>query len=204
MEHMPAARYLVRAYIDRNKNQGIDPSEPWDSASISLIDSAHTDLLLFTHDTVPPHIRDVRANDSVTLQVTFDRPVDPGQTLTAANFAVIGPDSSPLPISKVAPPPRDTAARAAAPVAAPSPTARPPARARTDTTVVVKAAMPRPAPLTDIVINLRRQLIPKTGYRVRAIRIRGLLGHTGDSERVYTVPAPAAPPKPPPTPRPAQ
>ena len=31
---------------------------------------------------------------------------------------------------------------------------------------------------------------PKASYRVRATGIRGLLGRSGDSERVYSVPAP--------------
>ncbi|HEY4735056.1 MAG TPA: Ig-like domain-containing protein, partial [Gemmatimonadaceae bacterium] len=96
MEHMPPARYTLRAYLDRNSNAGIDPSEPWDSVSISLADSGRSDLVIFTHDTIPPRIRDVRAIDSTTLQVTFDKPVDPGQTLTSSNFAVIGPDSVPI------------------------------------------------------------------------------------------------------------
>src|ERR1700682_2079513 len=85
LEHLPPARYTVRAYLDRNKNMGIDPSEPWDSTSVNLSDSARIELLLFAHDTVAPRLRDVRAVDSLTLQVTFDKPVDPSQTLSAAN-----------------------------------------------------------------------------------------------------------------------
>src|SRR4051812_43517893 len=79
--HLPAASYTLRAYIDRNKNQGIDPSEAWDSTRITLSDSARTDLVIFVHDTIPPRIREVRATDSLRLQVTFDKPVDPTQKL---------------------------------------------------------------------------------------------------------------------------
>lgn len=198
MEHMPAANYTVRAYLDQNKNQGIDPSEPWDSVSITLADSARRDLVIFVHDTVAPRIREVRATDSVTLLVSFDKPVDPSQKLSAANFAVIGPDSAPLAIVSAGPPPPDTTPKVVPPVAAPGavpiPT-RAPARPRADTTTVVKPVMPRPRPITDIVIVMQRPLTPKVAYRVRAIGIRGLLGRTGDSERVYTIPAPP-PPKP--------
>jgi hypothetical protein len=178
IEHLPPARYTVKGYIDRNKNLAADPSEPWDSAAINLVDSARIQLLLFVHDSVPPRIRDVTAVDSLTLQVTFDRPVDPTQTLTAANFAVVGPDSSRVPIASAAPPPKDTIAKPAA-----------------------TPAMSRPIPITTAIIKLQHPLAPKVPYRVRAIRIRGLLGQTGDSEKTYTPPAPAPPAaKPPVTP----
>jgi hypothetical protein len=189
----------VRAYIDRNKNLGIDPSEPWDSASVSLTDSATATLLVFAHDTVPPRIRDVSELDSVSLRVSFDRPVDPAQTLTAANFAVIGPDSAPVPIAGVGVPLRDSTARPVvnSAVAAPRPAAPAVAPPR-DTTVAAKPAMPRPSPLSEIGIKLQRPLARKTTYRIRAVGIRGLLGHTGDSERPLTTPAPPPPavPKP--------
>lgn len=203
LEHMPPARYTLRAYLDRNQNLGIDPSEPWDSLSISLTDSARSDIVIFTHDTIPPRIRDVRAVDSVTLSVTLDKPVDPAQTLTAANFAVIGPDSIPLPIVSVGAPPKDTVHPVTPPAPAPvtpsigRPAARPPVRAAPpDTVTKPKPVSPKPIPIQEVQIKLSRQLIPKTAYRIRAIGIRGLLGRTGDSERVYTVAAPPPPPAP--------
>jgi len=231
IEHVPPARYTVRAYLDRNRNLTIDPSEPWDSLSISLADSVRTDLVIFTHDTVPPKIRDVRAVDSLTLQVSFDKPVDPAQTLTAANFAIIAPDSSPVPIVSAGPAAKDTAAgvNPAAginpaggvnPGAAPRPAAAVPARGRApaagrrDTSLVAKPVMPRPLPTNDATIKLQHPLTPKLAYHVRAIGIRGLLGRTGNSERPYTPPAPAPAPKvvpaakpaavPPPTPPPVK
>lgn len=199
LEHLPPGHYIVRGYVDRTRNLGIEPSEPWDSASVNLTDSARTDLLIFVHDTVPPRIREVRARDSLTLQVSFDKPFDPAQTLTAANFAVIGPDSVPVPIVSAGLPPKDTAIAGSPAPAAPLPTAprRPPTRP--DTTVAVKPVMKRPSPTSEAVITLRRPLSPKTTYRVRAIGIRGLLGHVGNSERTFTPPAPqpAATAKPP-------
>jgi hypothetical protein len=221
MEHMPAARYVVRAYVDRNKNQGIDVSEQWDSTSVALGDSSRATLFLFVHDTLPPRIRDVRTSDSVTIHLTFDKPIDPAQTVSATNFAVIGPDSLPIPIISAGPPARDTAPSAGAPAgaagapvtvvpvvppvasatpaAAVPPAAQLPVAARgnirpgvptRDTTVVAKPVMPRPVPPTEIIIKLQRPLAPKVAYRIRAIGIRNLLGRTGDSERVYTMPAP--------------
>src|SRR6266566_1473855 len=111
IEHVPPGRYTLRAYLDRNKNQAIDPSEPWDSVSVILSDSTRKDLVIFTHDTLPPRIREVQGLDSASLQVVFDKPVDPTQTLTATNFAVIGPDSARMPIASAGPPPKDTTAK---------------------------------------------------------------------------------------------
>jgi hypothetical protein len=194
IEHVPPGRYVVRAYADANKNFGLDPGEPWDSASVNLADSATTTLLIFAHDSVAPRIRDVSPMDSVTLRVGFDKPVDPSQTLTAANFAVIGPDSSRVPIVSAGAAARDTSARPPSPAVAPPQAVRPPAPARRDTVRVTKVVMPRPTPITEAVIKLQRPLAPKTTYRIRAIGIRGVLGHTGDSERGYTTPAPPPPP----------
>jgi len=136
----------------------------------------------------------VSAIDSVSLRVGFDKPVSPSQTLTAANFAVIGPDSAPIPILSAGPPVKDTSAgpvSPAPPAAQPAPTRAAPRR---DTVTVAKPVMPRPSPISEAVIRFARPLAPKTTYRVRAIGIRGLLGHTGDSERPYTTPAPPPPP----------
>jgi hypothetical protein len=191
LEHLPPARYTVRAYLDRNKNIGVDASEPWDSTSVNLSDSVRIELLLFVHDTLPPRLRDVAAVDSQTLRVTFDKPVDPAQKLAAANFAVIGPDSVPVPIASLNPEPRDTIAKIAAP---------PPPRAvvtpRVDTIAAPKRVMSRPMPTSTAIIKLQRPLTPKVVYRVRATGIRGLLGRTGNSERPFTAPAPPPPVKP--------
>jgi hypothetical protein len=202
MEHMPPARYTLRAYLDRNNNSGIDPSEAWDSVSISLADSGRSDLVIFTHDTIPPRIRDARAVDSTTLEVTFDKPIDPSQALTTSNFAVLGPDSVPIGIVSVGAPPKDTARPVTGVPSAAQPGSAPPVSApgRTpvrvtpaDTVAKPKPVMPKPIPLQAVQIKLQRSLLPNSAYRVRAIGIRGLLGFSGNSERVYTVPAPAPP-----------
>lgn len=205
IDHLPAAQYTVRAYMDRNRNLSIDPSEPWDSTIVNLTDSARVSLLIFVHDTMPPRIREVSQTDSTTLRVAFDRPIDPAQTLAVANFAVIGPDSAPVPIARAASPARDTTA----PVRAPTPARNQPAPPRgqapaqqPDTTPPPK--MPKPSPISEVELKLQRPLVAKAVYRVRAIGIRGLLGRSADTERTYTVPAPPPPTpvKAPPTPPP--
>ena len=195
IEHLPPARYTVRAYLDRNRNLGIDQNEPWDSVSVNVTDTATATLLMFAHDTVAPRIRDVIAADSVSLRVNFDKPVNPSQTLTAANFAVIGRDSVAVPIVSAGPVPKDTSVtRTVIPAAGARPPVRPAVPSRRDTTTVARPVMPRPVPISEVLIKLQRPLAPKTTYRIRAIGIRGLLGHTGDSERPYTTPAPPPPP----------
>lgn len=190
LEHLPPARYTLKAYLDRNKNLSIDPSEPWDSVSVNLADSARAELLLFVHDTAPPRLREVAAIDSLSLRLTFDKPVDPRQTLTTANFAITGPDSVPVPIASASPEARDTTVRTAAPLPP-----RPGVRPRVDTSTAPKPVMSRPAPISTVIIKLQRPLTPKLVYRVHAIGIRGLLGNTGSSERPFTAPTPPPPPK---------
>jgi hypothetical protein len=189
LEHVPPGRYTVRGYVDRNKNTGVDPSEPWDSTSVNLTDSARIELLLFVHDTAPPRLRDVSLADSLTLRLTFDRPFDPAQTITAANFAIVGPDSVPVPIASGSPEPRDTSARIA-----PPPQPRAGVNPRVDTTARPRPVMSRPTAISSVIVKLQRPLTPKRVYRVRAIGIRGLLGATANSERPFTAPAPPPPP----------
>ena len=196
LEHLPPGRYLVRAVADRNKNRGIDAGEAWDSATVTLADSSSVELLAFAHDTVPPRIRDVTNVDSLSIRVVFARPVHPTQQLTAANFAVVGPDSVAVGIVRVSSA-GDTAARTTpgAAVGA-APPARPPVGARPDTAARPRPPMSRPRPITDVVLTLARPLTSASTYRVRAIGLRGLLGHTGDSERAYTTPAALPPAQP--------
>ena len=203
IEHIPATQYTLRAYLDRNKNLSIDPSEPWDSTIVNLTDSARVSLLIFVHDTLPPRVREVSQVDSTTLRVAFDRPLDPTQTLTVANFVVTGSDSVPVPITRVGPPPVDTSAaptRLPPPVRSPGGIVRGQPPTQRDTTP--PPVMPKPSPVSEVEIKLQRPLVAKAAYRVRAIGIRGLLGRTGNSERVYTVPAPIAPAPAPTTPPP--
>lgn len=190
IEHLPAGRYLVRGVLDRNKNRGIDPGEPWDSTSVTLTDSTNVELLVFNRDTVGPRIREIAAVDSVSLRVIFDRPVDPAQQLTPATFGVVGRDSVPVPIERVSFPESDTvsAVNPRAVIAAPTATRRPGAPVR-DTTARPVPVMSRPRPPTAVVLRFARPLTPGATYRVRAIGLRGLLGHLADSDRSYSVPA---------------
>ncbi|HXG70257.1 MAG TPA: Ig-like domain-containing protein [Gemmatimonadaceae bacterium] len=166
MNHLPPGPYSLRAVVDKNKNRGLDPGEAWDSVTVVLADSASPVLLAFVRDSIPPRILDVAVTDSLALLVRFDRPIDPAQTLTASNFSLAGADSAAVPISL-------------APVQ------------QADTSVRI-AAQRRPSPSTQVSLVLRRPLVPGASYRMRGVDIRGLLGNSGTSERVFTTPAPPA------------
>jgi hypothetical protein len=188
LEHLPAGRYLVRGVVDRNKNRGIDPGEPWDSTSVTLADSSVVELLVFNRDTVGPRLRDIANVDSLSLRVTFDKPIDPTQQLAPGNFSIVGRDSIPVPVERVTAPESDTVA-----VVTPPAGARPAAPSR-DTAARPRPVMSRPRPISAVVLRIARPLTPGSSYRVRAIGLRGLLGHAADSERSYSVPStPRAP-----------
>ena len=187
LEHLPPGRYLVRAIVDRNKNRGIDAGEPWDSASVTLADSSAVELFAFARDTVAPRIRDVNVVDSLSIRVSFDRPVDPTQQFTTANFAVVGRDSVPVGLATVIVGGADAAAGQS-----PDTAARP---TPADTVARPRPTMSRPRPVTEVVLRLARPLTPAASYRIRAIGLRGLLGNVGNSERSYTAPGPTPRPQ---------
>ncbi|HEX7596458.1 MAG TPA: hypothetical protein VF387_08875, partial [Gemmatimonadaceae bacterium] len=130
----------------------------------------------------------------------------------------VAPDSSRVPIVSAGPPAKDTTAptNPAAGANPPSganpvsggnpptranPVTRPGARraptpSQRDTSLAANPVMPRPLPISEVVIKLQHPLTPKIIYHIRAIGIRGLTGRIGDSEHSYTAPAPAPPPLP--------
>jgi hypothetical protein len=77
MAQVPPGEYLVYGVLDLNNNRRRDPREAFDTARVTLTDSAAVELYAFTHDTVGPRIRSADFSDSVTFRVTFDRPVSP-------------------------------------------------------------------------------------------------------------------------------
>jgi Bacterial Ig-like domain len=220
IRYTPPGRYLLRAVIDANTNRVIDRRELFDSATVTLGDSITREMLAFIHDSVGPGIAQVEERDSVTLRVTFDRPLQPRVAVTAGQFSLKAADSTVVPITSFvlgtvfekqqadsarAKAVQDSVRRAqtadsirrANPRAAPAPVtppaappARPPSAAARDT-----AAPPRPsapAPETYAVITVGRPLAPVTSYRLHADSLRSLLGIARSSDRVFTTPRPRA------------
>ena len=94
MTTLPPGTLRLRAYVDANANRVLDPRELWDSASVSLADTASREFYMFAHDTIGPSLLDVTPIDSVTLRVRFDRPLLPGAPLEASQFSLKMKDST--------------------------------------------------------------------------------------------------------------
>jgi hypothetical protein len=92
IEHMPPTTYVLRAYVDRNRNQGIDPSEPWDSTSINVTDSAKSVLVLFVHDTLRLGPRRERGRFGHSASLSISRSI---RHKRWRRQLVISPDSAP-------------------------------------------------------------------------------------------------------------
>lgn len=164
--HIPPGRYSLRAVIDENRNRALDPTEKFDTVTVTLTDSASVELFAYVRDSVPPRLSEVIVNDSLTLRLVFDLALDPAQTFTVGQFSVIGPDSIPSTIANALAAPTDTGA----------------------------LRLTRPIPPRAIILTLARPLTVNATYRIVATDVRGLTGFAGRSERTVRI-APARAPE---------
>lgn len=199
---VPPGRYLMRAIDERSPNRTLDPREPWDSATVTLVDSARTDLYVFVHDTTPARISEVRMQDSASITIVMDKPLLPGVGIPATAARVLGADSLPVTVLSILTSAEDRVARAKADSIAASrdtsvraPVANAPPRRtidpnrRLDTLPVVIAPVPtRAAPATELVITLQRALPVGATYRVTLTGVRNLLGISGTTSRLLVLP----------------
>ena len=229
MGAMPAGDYLVYGVVDQNGNRRRDPREAFDTARVSLQDSARVGLYAFTHDTVGPRLRSVEIADSVTLRLVFDRPLDPTQTTDTSmvHVAPAADSTQTLKVTNVYTPAafdsankaaaaaaaaRDTTRRrqAAAPAQPPAAPAGPrqagrrpgapgPAGPRADTARAMHLLAVRPAPTDRRMIRLAAPLTPSSRYLVTVAGVRGLTAVVGPVSH-----ASMTAPKPPPPRNPAK
>ena len=197
--------YLVRAIMDANNNHALDRNESFDSLRVSAPIPGPIELLAAARDTLAPGISTVERADSVTLTVTFDRPLDPAQALEASAFRLVAADSSEVPIIKVSNPRMvkaeqeevirvraDSARRADSVAGKPPRAVTPPPPAATGG----KAPPPpppkpsRPAPFTTLTLKVGRTLANNADFRLSAKGLRSLTGLTRTSERRFTTPKP--------------
>lgn len=171
--NVPPGTYRVRGISDDNANRGLDPREPFDTAAVTLVDSAKLDLLAFVHDSIGTRLSSVNARDSVTLELVFDNPISTTAPLLSRSIRVRAPDSTDVPIVSTAAPPRDTSASAA------------------------KQLLPRPAPLRILIVHLARPLRPTIAYRVTVTDVQNLIGVRRTSEKEVVLPAAVPVVKPP-------
>jgi hypothetical protein len=99
IRHLPRGTFVVRALVDQNRNRLPDAREPYDTATVTLADSARRNLLAVGRDTLGPGIERVEVVDSVTLRVRFDRVLDTAQVISPALFTLKDSDSTVIAIA---------------------------------------------------------------------------------------------------------
>jgi Bacterial Ig-like domain len=200
MTAVPPGRYIVRAIDEKTPDRTINSREPWDSATITLVDSARTDLYAFVHDTMPVRIGEIRLQDSVTISLVMDKPLLPGTSIPLASVRVVAGDSTVVPVTKVATGleqlvareredsitrARDTTRRDDAPRRTIDPTAR-----RDTTPKVIPPKSMRAQPSTDLSVTVGTRLVAGATYRVTIAGLRNLLGIESTASRLLIVPRP--------------
>ena len=200
--------YLMRGTLDQNHNRKQDRTEAWDTVRVSAPLATPLQLLTAPRDTLPARIQRVAISDSTTLNVTFDRLLDPTQSFPAANFRLVligtGADSVVIPIVATRTPREERqrqqalegqvadSARRADSLAGRPRRALPRLPAARDTTVPEPN---RPGPFTTLSVIVGR-LAPSTTYRLSVTSIRALSGRVTNSERQFSTPKPPPPPRP--------
>jgi hypothetical protein len=81
---LPRGEYLVFGVLDANRNLRRESREAFDSSRVAAGSERAGDLYAFVHDTLPPRIQTIAANDSVTATITFAAPLDPALRLDTA------------------------------------------------------------------------------------------------------------------------
>jgi hypothetical protein len=210
--HLPAGSFTVFGWLDANNNHDRDPHEPFDSAVVTLKDTARVELLSFIHDSIGPHVVTVDVRDSLLLHATFDKPVDPKQPFDTAHFTLRAADSTVVPIKSI------VSARELDKKRADSAAHADSIRARTDTAfrrqyqaqhrlptdstarralrlaAELATRLPsKPLPVTDLLIAITEPLTPGATYRLDARDIHNLMGIAATSTRTFSVPKPAPP-----------
>jgi hypothetical protein len=215
---LAGGEYVVRGWVDVNANRIIDRNELSDTGRTRVADGPGPgqlapeplELLAAMRDTLPPRISTAAVRDSVTIILTFDRPLDPTQLPAPAQYRVLRSDSTTVGIASVTgarafdrerqredslrlaeEQPRDTT-RIARPAQE---------QPREITTVVEPPALPsRAPPETGVALLLGQPLRADSSYRVEASGIRTIGGGVGESSRVISVqpsqPSPDAAPSP--------
>jgi hypothetical protein len=198
-------RYRVRGLIDANTNRVVDRGEKWDSTTVDVVDSRpSTELLAIERDTVSANFSRFTVEDSVTLRVDFDRPLDPTLQLMPTMFVIQRADSSQLEIRSVQwVSAYERARQVADSIRADS------ARARGDTTQAPARPSPPPLPPTRpgpqppkpralppdravvIKVSPATPMLQGTTYRISAHGLRNLVGTSHPITRTFQVARPA-------------
>jgi hypothetical protein len=208
---LPAGAYTVHALLDKNNNRTLDRGEQWDTTSVNITSASPVvELDVIERDSVPAVIDNIRAVDSTTLRVSFDKPLDPALPLQPALVRVTRPDSTALEVlsvgwaaafdraQQIADSARradSTRARAAAGGArpAPAPVPAPPTPRGPGERPPPPPPKPRSAaPDRAVIVKLSpaTPVLPGQHYYVEVSGFRNLVGHSQPSRHAFDVPKP--------------
>ena len=198
---LPPGDYLVRGVMDQNANHTIDRNEKWDSLSVSVVGtSALIELDAIERDSTPARIDNVSRVDSITLRVSFDKPLDPRIPLQPALVHLVRADSTPLEVAAVqwqSAFDRDQAAKAqaAADSARRTDTSRAAARPPTPPAAAPGARTPPPPPKPKlpppdrgVIVKVSPATVVNPGNYVITFKgMRNLVGNSGDARRIFEI-----------------
>lgn len=206
--------YLVRAIMDQNNNRTLDRNEAFDTLRVLVPQQAPIQLLAAPRDTLPALMGIPTAGDSVTINIVFDRLLDPTQPIDAAAFRLIASDSVQVPIVGAYSPAAlrvadslrakvtgdsvrradSLAGKAVVPPTLPPAVAPAPAPGKAPPPPPPKPRLP--SPFNSITLKLGRPIKPSTEYRLSTTGLRALSGKSVPSDRRFTTPKPPPPPPP--------
>jgi Bacterial Ig-like domain len=105
---IPSGDYVVTGVLDQNQDNRQDSREAYAITRVPRGKSDAGELWAFVHDTNPPRIQTITADDSVSATVTFSQKLDPRQRLTPRDVRLrLLPDSVAVTITSILPKPVD-------------------------------------------------------------------------------------------------
>jgi hypothetical protein len=200
---MPPGQYLVRVFDEKTPNRLLEAREPWDTATVTLTDSARAELYVFVHDSTPVRINEIRRTDSVTISLQLDKPLKPAVAIPLSSVRVVLADSTEVKVLALlsAADARAEQERADSVTRMKDTTQRPGSRApqaarrtidpnqRRDTLPVIPPPKAnRIPPVQELVLRMAQPTTPGTTYRVTLTGVQNLLGISGTATRLLIVP----------------
>jgi hypothetical protein len=146
---LPAGTYVLYAWGDQNRDRKRQYREIWDSVRVVAgRDTSHVPVLwMAQRDTVGPRLTPPQVQDSESVILTFNQPIDPLQPFDSVRVRVVAlPDSTPVPVTALRTRALDDTLRARAKALADSLRADSLAKLRPDS-AKKKPAAPPPAPV---------------------------------------------------------
>jgi hypothetical protein len=204
---LEAGSYTVRALIDQNANRTVDRNEKWDTTTVTVANARPMiELDVIERDSSSATFQNVVVDDSVTVHVSFDKPLDPAIPLQPALVRLLRADSSELQVAKVEwgasfdqakqsrladSVRRADTTRARQAAAAPTPPVPTPGGAR-GAPPPPKPKSPPPDRVVVVTLSPATPMVTGSTYRITAIGLRNLVGRSTPITRTFSVPKPAS------------